>query len=265
MVRRCFVVLLSSAFIQPVCADESAAGEMLVIDTRDGVACEHARERFIDGSKVVEPRAAAALDALCAYDEALPFAVIVRGDKGLKELAAAPRARSTFRVSPQAWVGATEKIDARTSRDFIFAKQPKEKVADSLEFSAAMSRFHFQQAPQARRRARGNEPLFDKVERVITPGIGPVLTSAFRKAANQIEQGGGTVMGSDGIGGAFLFVMNPAGGIASGLENIMGVRVFESAETVLHTNREKMAAYETDLGDSAASFIGIEMKFHFRR
>ncbi|WP_127714432.1 DUF3943 domain-containing protein [Halobacteriovorax sp. HLS] len=93
---------------------------------------------------------------------------------------------------------------------------------------------------------------------LITPIIGSLMGEAMYQMEENIRDNGGVLLGSKKLGGFAMALMNPAGAMLDGINNVFENRVFESARTYIYTQPGQPNG---DFGSDGTIGIGIEFKF----
>lgn len=93
---------------------------------------------------------------------------------------------------------------------------------------------------------------------IITPIIGSLMGEAMYTMEQKIRENDGELFGSEGLGGFAMAMMNPAGAMLDGINNVFDNRVFESARTYIYTEPSRG---NNGLDSNGTVGIGIELKF----
>jgi hypothetical protein len=92
---------------------------------------------------------------------------------------------------------------------------------------------------------------------LITPIVGSLMGEAMFTMEEKIRENGGVLFGSEGLGGFAMALMNPAGAMLDGINNVFDNRVLESARTYIYTEPGRGGEF----GSDGTIGIGIEFKF----
>ncbi len=128
--------------------------------------------------------------------------------------------------------------------------------AESFGYSVLMSTFFWEYGFEALAEIPSIQDL------ILTPVIGALLGELFYTWEMKIRENGGTLMGSKKLGSLAMVLLNPAGSISDGINNMLGARFIQDARGAVVMRRR---ANHHDFGGPTTSdnYIGFELKFTF--
>ncbi|OUR96550.1 hypothetical protein A9Q84_09380 [Halobacteriovorax marinus] len=97
---------------------------------------------------------------------------------------------------------------------------------------------------------------------LITPIIGSLMGEALFQMSEKIKENDGELFGSKGFGGFAMAVMNPAGAMLDGINNLFDNDIMKSSRTYLFT-QPASAGSNDQHRENDSGFIGIGIEFKF--
>lgn len=111
----------------------------------------------------------------------------------------------------------------------------------------------------------GLEAVFEEPslqDLIITPVIGSLMGEGFMRMSKLIEENNGLLLGSKGAGTVALALMNPAGAMLDGINDVLDNDFIKDARTYFYTRPESGdAQFQPQFKDPGFIGVGIELKF----
>lgn len=125
---------------------------------------------------------------------------------------------------------------------------------ESFGYSVIMSTFFWEYGLEAFAETPSIQDL------IITPVVGSLMGELAMSAIKNIEENGGELWGSKRMGSVALGVMDPAGAIVDGVNNLVEKTFLRHGEVSL---LYKTLDFEEDINNKNSPFIGVKMDFIF--
>ncbi len=134
---------------------------------------------------------------------------------------------------------------------YMLARTNGKSPLESFGYSLAMSTFFWEYGFEALAEVPSIQDL------IITPVVGSIVGEAFYNLEREIREGGGTVLGSKGLGKVSLVLLNPAGAFSDWVNRTVDSTVLKNGKLDLIMKRQH------NYQGTQTNTVGLQLRFDF--